>query len=162
MGRLAGGGAEPTTFQRDYEYMLRNFGPQIAANYRARQTDRIATDAEGNIVALPDATPAGPELQRGGGPTSTQRGGGATAAPASVVEIGEAAERSGTITEANANVIRQALGPNGQAEFNNWLRTTGVRVQGVAAPVRVRSVQQAEALAPGTRFIDPDGVERIR
>lgn len=31
-----------------------------------------------------------------------------------------------------------------------------------AAPVRVRSVEEARALPPGTRFIDPQGVERIR
>jgi hypothetical protein len=162
MGRLQGGGAEPTTFQRDYEYMLRNFGPQIAANYRARQTDRIATDADGNIVALPDATPAGPELQRGGGPVSTQRGGGAPAAPAgrTAPQLMQAASASKRITRADYDAIAAELGPNGRAALEGFIRTEGITLEG--APVRVRSVQQAEALAPGTRFIDPDGVERIR
>lgn len=31
-----------------------------------------------------------------------------------------------------------------------------------AAPVRVKTVEEARKLAPGTRFIDPQGVERIR
>lgn len=34
--------------------------------------------------------------------------------------------------------------------------------QEYGTPLRVRSIQEANALKPGTRFIDPNGVERIR
>jgi hypothetical protein len=33
---------------------------------------------------------------------------------------------------------------------------------GAPAPVRVNSPAEAQRLAPGTRFITPDGVERVR
>lgn len=36
------------------------------------------------------------------------------------------------------------------------------RTPAPTGPVRVRSVEEARALKPGTRFIDPNGVERIR
>ncbi len=41
-------------------------------------------------------------------------------------------------------------------------RTAPATAQRPAAPVRVRTVEEARALPKGTRFIDPQGVERIR
>ncbi len=168
MGRLAGGGAEPTTFQRDYEFMLRNFGPQVAANYRARQTDRTFNSPELGVVQLPDAELIGPESQRGGGQPSGAAGGGSPA-PASSSQLGsapqimQAASTSKRMTRAEYDSVAAQLGPNGREALQGFIRTEGITVDGgSAATVTVRSVQQAEALAPGTRYRTPDGQEFVR
>jgi hypothetical protein len=153
---------EPTTFQRDYAFILQNFGPQVAANFRARNTDRTATDAAGNIVELPDAALIGPETQPRGGDRPSGGSGGTNAPATSPEAIMGRATQTGTMTRADYEALARQLGPQGRTAMDGWLTQNGVRLEGGNAPVTVRTVQQAERLAPGTRYRTPDGREFVR
>lgn len=141
---------QPTTFQREYEWVLQTFGPQAAADFRANRTDRTATDAQGNVVLLPSADLLGPERDGGTPPRGEPLGG--------VPGILQRASESRRMSRAEYDEAARQLGPNGRQAMDGWLTTNGVRVEaGGDGPVRVRSVEEARRLPPGTEFQTPDG-----
>ncbi|MES2904006.1 MAG: hypothetical protein V4696_07460 [Pseudomonadota bacterium] len=145
----------PTEFQRRAEYIRETEGEQAYRLFLRNSYDPLQTAQPGSEIDRTSAfdTRAG----RGGDPASTGMGGGE---PASAPPNN--GSRGGTITPQQAQTIRQSMNFNDR-QFNAWRRSNNVTVVGEEAPARrVRSLQEARSLPPGTRFIDPDGVERVR
>lgn len=135
-GRLNPTEAKPAV-QREYEWRVQQFGQAAADEWRATQDIRLfPVDGVGIYDARDFARSTG-----GGDPVS---GGGA--APAT----GAPAGPSLSTEQFRATIDR--LGPERAARWTqeNYL------------PVRVRSVQEAERLPVGTRYLTPDGQEFIR
>ena len=51
-----------------------------------------------------------------------------TVTPEGAASILGNASRSSRITQAEANVVRQSLGPQGQAQFNKWLTDNNIKI----------------------------------
>ncbi|UXO93934.1 ejection protein [Pseudanabaena phage Pan3] len=71
----------------------------------------------------PGAAPA-PTAPATGGPLNDAQGGA----------VLEQAMRAGQISQSDAARVRASMGPNGTAQFENWLRTNNIRIVPDAAP----------------------------
>ena len=124
---LFGQAADKTAFQQDFEYIKKTFGDNAAAEF--------AQFGRTGIVSIPlgnGQTYVGPASMAPGAsrwkeqPSET---GESAPSPSSGAEtILRNASGSKTITKQEADVVRQSLGRNGQAAFNNWLKQNQIRV----------------------------------
>lgn len=109
--------SEATPFQKDFSFIKETFGEDAAAEF--------AQYGRGGVVSIPlgnGQTYVGPASSAPGATRWQQQGG------QSAPEILGKAAGTKTITEAEAGVIRQSLGPNGQAKFNEWLANNKIKV----------------------------------
>lgn len=118
-------GPEATSFQRDYEFVKRTFGSDAAAEF--------AQYGRSGNVSIPlgegRGTYVGPASQAPGASRwREQPGVGAPTAPAGVADSLRTAASSNRITQREADVILQSLGPNGQKKFNSWLQNNKIKV----------------------------------
>lgn len=131
-GTLFGAGEKPTTFQQDFDFIKKTFGDAAAAEF--------AQFGRSGIVSIPlgdGRTYVGPPSMAPGASRWRQQPGAETPPPAeqpkTVTEQGAAsilgnASRTNKITQAEANVIRQSLGPEGQGRFNKWLTDNKIKI----------------------------------
>jgi len=131
-GSLFGAG-EATTFQKDFDFIKKTFGDTAAAEF--------AQFGRSGIVSIPlgdGRTYVGPPSMAPGASRWQQQAGGEgqpqpqaqpeTVTPQGAGAILGGASRSGRITQAEANVVRQSLGPNGQAAFQKWLTDNSIKI----------------------------------
>lgn len=123
---------ERTAFQQDFDFIKKTFGDAAAAEF--------AQFGRSGIVSIPlgdGRTYVGPPSMAPGASRWQQQPGAETPPPAeqpkTVTEQGAAsilgnASRTNKITQAEANVIRQSLGPNGQAKFNEWMKSNNIKI----------------------------------
>lgn len=121
---------ERTAFQQDFEFIKKMFGDAAAAEY--------AQFGRSGIVSIPlgdGRTYVGPPSMAPGASRWKQQPGGMTQPEAqpSQEDQGAAsilgnASRSKKITKAEADVIRQSLGPNGQAKFDKWMTDNSIKI----------------------------------
>lgn len=132
-GTLFGAGEKPTTFQQDFAFIQKIFGDTAAAEF--------AQFGRSGIVSIPlgdGRTYVGPPSMAPGASRWQQQAGGEgqpqpqaqpeTVTPQGAGAILGGASRSGRITQAEANVVRQSLGPNGQAAFQKWLTDNSIKI----------------------------------
>ena len=160
MGRLDQS-QEPTTQQRQYEFYLRRFGPQVAANWLRQQTGGTTwVDGLGIIPVpdadVPDSINSDYAAITGGGQPSAQP---TPPAPAP-------AEGLRPLPQSQADTIRQSYGND--ERFAQYIREQGFVVvpdgqtEAPAAPVQIRTRQQYDALPSGTTYMAPDGSVRVK
>ena len=116
-------GEKPTTFQQDFNFIKKTFGEGAAAEFAQFGRSGIVSIPLGDgrtYVGPPSMAPGASRWQQQPGmpaPTETP-----PVKPNQGIEtvLGEA---SGTkkITKEEADVVRQSLGKNGQASFEQWL-----------------------------------------
>lgn len=123
---------ERTAFQQDFDFIKKTFGDAAAAEF--------AQFGRSGIVSIPlgdGRTYVGPPSMAPGASRWRQQQGAAPAPtgqqPETVTPEGAAsilgnASRSNRITQAEANVVRQSLGPQGQAKFNKWLTDNNIKI----------------------------------
>lgn len=124
---------ERTAFQQDFDFIKKTFGDTAAAEF--------AQFGRSGIVSIPlgdGRTYVGPPSMAPGASRWQQQAGGEgqpqpqaqpeTVTPQGAGAILGGASRSKRITQAEANVVRQSLGPNGQAQFNKWLTDNGIKI----------------------------------
>lgn len=131
-GTLFGAGEKPTTFQQDFAFIQKTFGDQAASEFAQFGRSGIVSIPLGDgrtYVGPPSMAPGASRWQ------PQAQGAGAPAAPQTpqVTEDGAAsilggASRTKKITQAEANVVRQSLGPQGQAQFNKWLTDNSIKI----------------------------------
>lgn len=129
-GTLFGAGEKPTTFQQDFDFIKKTFGDQAAAEF--------AQFGRSGIVSIPlgdGRTYVGPPSMAPGASRWRQQPGEMTQpkTPPLQEDQGAAsilgnASRSKKITKAEADVIRQSLGPNGQAKFDKWMTDNSIKI----------------------------------
>ena len=129
--KIWGSTQKPTTFQQDFDFIKKTFGDAAAAEF--------AQFGRSGIVSIPlgdGRTYVGPPSMAPGA-SRWQQQPGTEAPPAeqpkTVTEQGAAsilgnASRSKRITQAEANVIRQSFGPEGQAKFNQWMTDNSIKI----------------------------------
>lgn len=61
--------------------------------------------------------------------------------------------------DGNLALVKPVIGQDGSVSTSTQWAVGGS--QSAAAPVQVKSIEEAKALPPGTRFRDPNGVERV-
>lgn len=124
-------GGEKTALQKDFNFIKSTFGPQAAAEF--------AQYGRGGVVSIPigdGKTYVGPAAlapgatgwqEQGvrGGAQATQQAAQAMSGPEQILSAAAGSKR---ITQAEANVVKQSLGPNGQAAFNEWMSDNSVKV----------------------------------
>lgn len=130
--KVWGSSEKPTSFQQDFEFIKKTFGDAAAAEY--------AQFGRSGIVSIPlgdGRTYVGPPSMAPGASRWQQQQPSEMEPPAqkpqTVDENGAAsilgnASRSKRITQAEANVIRQSLGPEGQAKFGKWLTDNNIKI----------------------------------
>ena len=121
---------ERTAFQQDFEFIKKMFGDDAAAEY--------AQFGRSGIVSIPlgdGRTYVGPPSMAPGASRWRQQPGEMTQpkTPPLQEDQGAAsilgnASRSKKITKAEADVIRQSLGPNGQAKFDKWMTDNSIKI----------------------------------
>lgn len=130
--KLVYASADPTAFQKDFEFIKEKFGVEAA-------TEFAQFGREGAPVSIPlgnGQTYVGPasmapgasrwQMQGGGQPGATSQSDG-EATPEQVSVLRKAAETK-AITPEEADVIRKSLGPKGQKAFEGWLAREKVSI----------------------------------
>ena len=122
-----------TPFRRDYEFIRDIFGDQAAAEFA-----QFGRDSGVVTIPYPDGrTYVGPASMAPGAAPWQQRGASGRSQPQpqngaptrkGIPTIMGQAVLNQSITQEEANVILQSLGPNGQARFNSWLADNNVRI----------------------------------
>lgn len=152
-----------------------NFGPletevvQLAdGTYGVAQTGGVPGTASG-VFQLQEFEPA----PAAGAPPAT----GAPAAPAAgaltpedAAPVLRGATESGTISPADADRIRRSLGPNGQSQFEQWMRDNNVRLtpasfggeMGGVQPLTMETAPQIIQNAVQSRMIDQTHLQQLR
>jgi hypothetical protein len=123
---------ERTAFQQDFAFIQKTFGDQAASEFAQFGRSGIVSIPLGDgrtYVGPPSMAPGASRWQ------PQAQGAGAPSAPQTpqVTEDGAAsilggASRTKKITQAEANVVRQSLGPQGQAQFNKWLTDNSIKI----------------------------------
>lgn len=123
-------GEKPTTFQQDFNFIKKTFGEGAAAEFAQFGRSGIVSIPLGDgrtYVGPPSMAPGASRWQQQPempAPTETP-----PVKPNQGIEtvLGEA---SGTkkITKEEADVVRQSLGKNGQASFEQWLTNNKIKV----------------------------------
>lgn len=131
-GTLFGAGEKPTTFQQDFDFIKKTFGDAAAAEFAQFGRSGIVSIPLGDgrtYVGPPSMAPGASRWQQQQGaapaPTGQQP---ETVTPEGAASILGNASRSSRITQAEANVVRQSLGPQGQAQFNKWLTDNNIKI----------------------------------
>ena len=123
-------GEKPTTFQQDFNFIKKTFGEGAAAEF--------AQFGRSGIVSIPlgdGRTYVGPPSMAPGAARWQQQPGMLTPTENPPVKPNQGIETilgdaSGTkkITQEEADVVRQSLGKNGQASFEQWLTNNKIKV----------------------------------
>lgn len=122
---------EKTSFQQDFEFIKNTFGDTAAAEF--------AQYGRSGIVSVPlgdGRTYVGPASMAPGATRWRQQPSqlGATQPQMETAPVKGAsailnqASKGKQITQAEANVVRQSLGPNGQAKFEKWLQDNSIKI----------------------------------
>lgn len=121
---------DKTALQKDFDFIKSTFGPQAAAEF--------AQYGRGGVVSIPignGQTYVGPAALAPGATGWSEQGAQGGQAQQQVAptasgpeQILSAAAGSKRITQAEANVIKQSLGPNGQSAFAKWMTDNSVKV----------------------------------
>lgn len=122
---------EKTSFQQDFEFIKNTFGDAAAAEF--------AQYGRSGIVSIPlgdGRTYVGPASMAPGATRWRQQPSqsGATQPQMETAPVKGAgailnqASKGKQITQAEANVVRQSLGPNGQAKFEKWLQDNSIKI----------------------------------
>ena len=125
---------KPTAFQQDYEFIKKTFGPDAAAEYAQYGRSGIVSIPLGDgrtYVGPPGMAPGASRWKMPESPVISETGAMSTTeepVQQSTESILGNASRSKQITQAEANVIRQSLGPNGQAKFNEWMKNNSIKI----------------------------------
>lgn len=132
---IFGKAAEKTAFQQDFEYIKKTFGPIAAAEYAQYGRSGTVSIPLGNgqtYVGPPSMAPGASRWTEMSGVSGQAPPSGGDQAPqmdgSGVETILRNASGSKTVTKQEADVVRQSLGKNGQAAFNNWLKQNQIRV----------------------------------
>jgi len=131
-GTLFGAGEKPTTFQQDFDFIKKTFGDAAAAEFAQFGRSGIVSIPLGDgrtYVGPPSMAPGASrwQQQQGAAPAPTGKQ-PETVTPEGAASILGNASRSNRITQAEANVVRQSLGPQGQAQFNKWLTDNNIKI----------------------------------
>ncbi len=131
-GTLFGAGEKPTTFQQDFDFIKKTFGDAAAAEFAQFGRSGIVSIPLGDgrtYVGPPSMAPGASrwQQQQGAAPAPTGRQ-PETVTPEGAASILGNASRSSRITQSEANVVRQSLGPQGQAQFNKWLTDNNIKI----------------------------------
>lgn len=125
--KTVAGGTDKTALQKDFEFIKSTFGPQAAAEF--------AQYGRGGVVSIPignGQTYVGPAALAPGATSWQAQGNASGQAPTSTAggpeQILSAASNAKRITQAEANVVKQSLGPNGQTAFNKWIADNGIKI----------------------------------
>lgn len=122
---------DKTAFRADYDFIKENFGPEAAAEF--------AQFGRSGIVSIPlgdGRTYVGPPSMAPGASQWKQRPTDSlipSKAPEMVTPEGAGAilgnaSRKRRITQEEANIVRQSLGTQGQAKFNQWLTDNSIKI----------------------------------
>lgn len=114
---------EATTFQKDFQFIKETFGEDAAAEF--------AQFGRGGVVSIPlgnGQTYVGPASLAPGSARWQAQERAEVAEPRSAPEILQDAAEAQTITQAEANVIRQSLGANGQKAFDDWRAKNKIKI----------------------------------
>ena len=130
--KVWGATEKPTTFQQDFNFIKKTFGEEAAAEFAQFGRSGIVSIPLGDgrtYVGPPSMAPGASRWQQQQGaapaPTGQQP---ETVTPEGAASILGNASRSSRITQAEANVVRQSLGPQGQAKFNKWLTDNNIKI----------------------------------
>jgi hypothetical protein len=146
---------EPASaFLKEYNDRVRTFGKEAADRW-----------AETNDMRLVPVQPGGTVYAIGGG-----YNGAAPGAPSSMGGGDPSAGVKPQVSQSQAERMASEFGPDSSA-YQFWAK--GVQIvpdsqfqvaapPNLKGPIRVRSVQEAMKLAPGTHYITPDGEEYVR
>lgn len=122
---------ERTAFQQDFDFIKKTFGDAAAAEFAQFGRSGIVSIPLGDgrtYVGPPSMAPGASRWQQQGAapaPTGQQP---EAVTPEGAASILSNASRSSRITQAEANVVRQSLGPQGQAQFNKWLTDNNIKI----------------------------------
>ncbi len=124
---------KPTAFQQDFTFIKNTFGDRAAAEFAQFGRSGIVSIPLGDgrtYVGPPSMAPGASRWQQNAGTEGQQP---QPQQPGTVNEQGAAsilgnASRAKKITQAEANVIRQSLGPQGQASFEKWLTDNSIKI----------------------------------
>lgn len=129
--KVWGSAQKPTAFQQDFDFIKKTFGPEAAAEYAQFGRSGIVSIPLGDgrtYVGPPSMAPGastwkaqGPETPAPSGEAPPQQGEGTES-------ILKNASSNKSITQEEANVVRQSLGPNGQAAFEGWLTKNKIKI----------------------------------
>lgn len=120
---------DPTVLQQDYNFIKNIFGDLAAAEFAQFGRSGITSIPLGDgttYVGPPSMAPGAsvwkqqPSMEGGQQPTPVT--------PQGVAGILGGATRSKTITRAEANVVLQSLGRNGQAAFQKWITENSIKI----------------------------------
>jgi hypothetical protein len=124
------GAGDPTVFQQDYNFIKMTFGDLAAAEFaqfgRNGLTSIPLGEGQGTYVGPPSMAPGAsvwkqqPSMEGGQQPTPVT--------PPGVAGILGGATQSKRITQAEANVVRQSLGKNGQTAFQKWITENRIKI----------------------------------
>jgi hypothetical protein len=122
-----------TAFQQDFDFIKKTFGDTAAAEFAQFGRSGIVSIPLGDgrtYVGTPSMAPGASRWQQqaGGEGQPQPQAQPETVTPQGAGAILGGASRSKRITQAEANVVRQSLGPNGQAQFNKWLTDNGIKI----------------------------------
>lgn len=136
-GTLFGAGEKPTTFQQDFAFIRNTFGDQAASEFAQFGRSGIVSIPLGDgrtYVGPPSMAPGAsrwqpqPPMTSPGQPSTTGRELPEQVTPQGASAILGGASRTKKITQAEANVVRQSLGQQGQAQFNKWLTDNSIKI----------------------------------
>jgi uncharacterized protein YjgD (DUF1641 family) len=116
------GAGDSTTFQKDFAFIKDTFGDDAAAEFAQFGRDSTVSIPLGQgqtYVGPASLAPGAARWQAKGTPEKPVQ---------SAVDIGTKAQDEGVITQAEADVVRQSLGPKGQAKFEQWLGRNKIKV----------------------------------
>lgn len=123
---------ERTAFQQDFDFIKKTFGDAAAAEFAQFGRSGIVSIPLGDgrtYVGPPSMAPGASRWQQQQGATPAPTGKQPeTVTPEGAASILGNASRSSRITQAEANVVRQSLGPQGQAQFNKWLTDNNIKI----------------------------------
>lgn len=119
-----------TAFQQDFDFIKKTFGDAAAAEYAQYGRSGIVSIPLGDgrtYVGPPSMAPGATrwQQQQGTEQTPTEQKPVTQQGAASILG---GASRSKKITQEEANVILQSLGPNGQTKFNQWLTDNSIKI----------------------------------
>lgn len=116
-----------TAFQQDYQFIKETFGKDAAAEFAQFGRGGVVSiplgEGKGTYIGPPSMAPGAARWQ----PQQPEQGNTGPTAQG-IPQIMKKASEAKTITQAEANVIKQSLGPNGQGRFNDWLKSQNIRV----------------------------------
>lgn len=129
--KVWGATEKPTTFQQDFNFIKKTFGEEAATEFAQFGRSGIVSIPLGDgrtYVGPPSMAPGASRWQQQQ-PTAAAP---TEAAPLQSEQGAEAilneASKTNKITQDAANVVRQSLGPNGQAAFQNWLTKNKIKI----------------------------------